>query len=132
MTSRWGRARWRRSSSRRDSARARRATRSGRGAMPEGDTIFRAAKSLHAALAGRTVTEFESAYPRLLRVDDQQPLKGRTIERVSASGKHLLIEFSGELVLHTHMRMNGSWHIYKPGDRWRKPHRDMRIVIRTK
>ena len=99
--------------------------------MPEGDTIFRAAKSLHAALAGKKVTQFESAYPRLLRVDDQEPLTGRTIDRVTASGKHLLIEFSGNLVLHTHMRMNGSWHIYRPGDRWRKPHRDMRIVIRT-
>ena len=99
--------------------------------MPEGDTIFRAAKTLHEALAGKTVAEFESVYPRLSRVDDQKPLAGRTIERVQASGKHLLIEFSGNLVLHTHMRMNGSWHIYKRGDRWRKPHRDMRIIIRT-
>ena len=99
--------------------------------MPEGDTIFRAAQTLHGALAGKTVTKFESAYPRLLRVDDQEPLAGRTIERVTASGKHLMIEFSGALVLHTHMRMNGSWHIYRPGDRWRKPHRDMRIIIRT-
>jgi endonuclease-8 len=99
--------------------------------MPEGDTIYRAAKALHTAFAGKTVTHFESVYPRLLRIDEDAPLSGRTIERVTASGKHLLIEFSGALALHTHMRMNGSWHIYRPGDRWRKPHSEMRIVIRT-
>jgi endonuclease-8 len=58
-------------------------------------------------------------------------VRGRTVERVEARGKHLLIWFSGDLVLRTHMRMNGSWHIYRPGERWQRPHRDMRIVIET-
>ena len=99
--------------------------------MPEGDTIFRAARTLHRALAGRTVTRFESVFPRLTRVDHNQPLRGRTIERVDARGKHLLIHFSGDLVLRTHMRMHGSWHIYRPGERWQRPRHQMRIVIET-
>ena len=99
--------------------------------MPEGDTIFRAARTLHRALAGQAVTRFESVLPKLTRVDADAPLRGRTIERAEARGKHLLIWFSGDLVLRTHMRMNGSWHIYRPGERWQRPHRDMRIVIET-
>jgi endonuclease-8 len=99
--------------------------------MPEGDTIFRAARTLHQALAGRTVTRFESMLPQLTRVDDDAPLAGRRVERVWSHGKHLLIAFSGDLVLRTHMRMNGSWHIYRPGERWQRPRRDMRVVIET-
>ena len=99
--------------------------------MPEGDTIFRAARTLHQALAGRAVTRFDSVFPRLTRVDDDRGLRGRTIERVEARGKHLLIWFSGDLVLRTHMRMHGSWHIYRHGERWQRPHADMRIVIGT-
>jgi len=99
--------------------------------VPEGDTIFRAARTLHRALAGRAVTRFESVFPALSRVDVDTPLSGRTIERVEARGKHLLMWLSGGLVLRTHMRMNGSWHIYRPQERWRLPHRDMRIVVET-
>jgi endonuclease VIII len=95
--------------------------------MPEGDTIHRAARTLHAALAGRTITRFESVFPQLTRVE----MTGRTIERVDAAGKNLLMHFSGDLHLRTHMRMNGSWHIYKPGERWRKRFSDMRIVLET-
>lgn len=99
--------------------------------MPEGDTIFRAARTLHRALAGRAVTQFESVYPALTRVDHDAPMAGRIVEHVSARGKHLLMQFSGDLVLHTHMRMHGSWHIYKPGERWRAPRAHMRIVLGT-
>jgi endonuclease VIII len=99
--------------------------------MPEGDTIFRAARTMHRALAGSPVTRFESAFPALNRIDHDRPLAGRTIESVSARGKHLLMTFSGDLVLHTHMRMNGSWHIYRRGERWLRPRRDMRVVIAT-
>ena len=95
--------------------------------MPEGDTIHRAARTLHVALAGRTVTKFETVFPQLARVD----VAGRTVESVDAAGKNLLMHFSGDLHLRTHMRMNGSWHIYKPGERWRKRFSDMRIVIAT-
>ena len=99
--------------------------------MPEGDTIFRAARTLNEALAGKIVTRFETVLPKLARVDDQTPLRGRKVERVTASGKNLIIEFSGALVLRTHLRMNGSWHLYRAGERWRKRRDDMRLVIAT-
>lgn len=99
--------------------------------MPEGDTIYRAARTLHAALAGRVVTKFETVFSQLARIDHEAPLAGRTVERVVSEGKHLIMHFSGDLHLRTHMRMHGSWHIYKPGERWRKRHSDMRIVIET-
>jgi len=99
--------------------------------MPEGDTIHRAADTLQRAIGGHVVTRFESVLPQLTRLDADAPLGGRTITRVEARGKHLLIWFSGDLVLRTHMRMNGSWHIYRPGERWQRPRRDMRIVIET-
>jgi endonuclease-8 len=99
--------------------------------MPEGDSIYRAAQALHRALAGKIVTSFETVLPRLARIDEDAPVKGRTIERVRAAGKNLIIEFSGDLHLHTHMKMNGSWHIYRLGERWQRPPRDMRIVIGT-
>jgi endonuclease VIII len=99
--------------------------------MPEGDTIHRAAKTLHAALSGRQVTRFETVFPQLARVDEDAPLAGRTVESVEAAGKNVLMHFSGDLHLRTHMRMHGSWHIYKPGEKWRRPRGDMRVVIET-
>lgn len=99
--------------------------------MPEGDTIFRAAQTLHRVFAGRVVTGFASVLPYLNRVVEDRPLAGRTIESVVARGKHLLITFSGNLILHTHMRMNGSWHIYRAGERWKRPVQDMRVLIET-
>jgi endonuclease-8 len=99
--------------------------------VPEGDTIFRAARTLHRALAGRIITVFESVYPALTNLDAADPVVGRTVESVSSRGKHLLMIFSGPITLHTHMRMNGSWHIYRTGERWRAPRRDMRIVVGT-
>lgn len=99
--------------------------------MPEGDTIHRAARTLHAALAGRAITRFETVLPQLARIDEDAPLAGRTIERIEAAGKNLLMHFSGDLHLRTHMRMHGSWHLYKPGERWRRRRDDMRIVLET-
>jgi endonuclease-8 len=46
-------------------------------------------------------------------------------------GKHLLVELSGDLVLRTHMRMNGSWHVYRTGERWQRPRASMRVVLET-
>jgi endonuclease VIII len=99
--------------------------------VPEGDSIFRAARTLDRALAGKVVTRFESVLPALTRVDEDAPVAGRTVDAVNAAGKHLLMRFSGDLVLRTHMRMNGSWHIYRPGERWQRTAGDMRIVIAT-
>ena len=97
--------------------------------MPEGDTIFRAARALQNVLAGKVVTGFETTIAKLASVDDQNPITGRTIERVEARGKWCLIFFSGDLILLTHMRMSGSWHIYKTGERWQAPRSAMRVVI---
>ena len=127
--------------------------------MPEGDTIFRAARTLHRALAGHAVTRFETQYAHLARVHDDAPITGRLIERVDARGKHLLIWMSapgvgnrvrgaggrvpgatseaeprhggGALVLRTHMRMSGSWHIYRTGEPWQRSSATARIVIGT-
>src|SRR6188508_3030086 len=99
--------------------------------MPEGDTIFRAARTLHRALAGKPVVRFESMFPALTRIHEDAPITGRTVERVRSLGKHVLMQFSEGLTLRTHMRMNGSWHIYRPGETWRRPRIDMRIVVAT-
>ena len=99
--------------------------------MPEGDTIFRTAQALHRYLSGRVVMRFESVFPALTRIDHDRPLAGRTVGGVISRGKHILMTFSGDLVLHTHMRMHGSWHGYAPGARWRLPARDMRVLVAT-
>ena len=127
--------------------------------MPEGDSIFRAARTLHRALAGHVVTRFDTAYAPLARVHDDTPITGRTIEAVDARGKHLVMRFSGDLTgsdaalsraasggpvgarlqfawrgplaLRTHMRMHGSWHVYRPGERWQRPPREMRVLVAT-
>jgi endonuclease-8 len=99
--------------------------------VPEGDTIFRAARTLHRALAQKVVVRFESMLPKLTRVHEDTPVTGRTIESVTSAGKHLLVRFSDDLVLRTHMRMNGSWHIYRPGERWHRRRSDMRVLVAT-
>ncbi len=97
--------------------------------MPEGDTIFRTARSLGRALAGKPITAIRSTYPTLTRFNDDSPLAGETVDRVEARGKWLLIHFSGGATLATHMLMSGSWHIYRHGELWRQPRANMRIVI---
>jgi endonuclease-8 len=99
--------------------------------MPEGDTIFRAARTLNRALAGQSVTGFETQLPKLARVDVDSPIVGRTVENVEARGKWMMMHFSGDLILLTHMLMSGSWHIYRPGEAWQRPARDMRVVVKT-
>jgi endonuclease-8 len=100
--------------------------------MPEGDTIFRSARALQQALGGETITSFETAYASLASVNDQSPVAGRTVESVESRGKWLLIHFSGDLILATHMLMSGSWHLYRVGERWQRGRRHMRVVLGTK
>ncbi len=99
--------------------------------MPEGDTIFRSARALGRALTGKVVTHFETALAPLASVNDNTPVAGRTVENIEAKGKWLLIHFSGDLILVTHMLMSGSWHIYRVGEAWRVPRRMMRCVVRV-
>jgi len=104
--------------------------------MPEGDTLFRIASNLRKAILGQTVTRFSSPLPHVAEMYSRWPVAGRTIAAVEARGKNLLIVFrgvddSGDLVLHTHLRMTGSWHIHRHGEVWRKPERYARVVIET-
>jgi endonuclease-8 len=95
--------------------------------MPEGDTILRTATNLHRWLAGRTITE-ATAGPRPPGFPVER-LRGRTVDAVEAQGKHLLARLDSGEVLHTHMRMTGSWHVYRRGDRWRRPPHQARLVL---
>lgn len=93
--------------------------------MPEGDTIYRTAVSLRRWIGGRVITAARSSVAGL----DATRLVDRKVELIEAQGKHLLIRLSGGLVLHTHMRMTGSWHVYPTGERWRRPARQARLVL---
>ena len=95
--------------------------------MPEGDTIHRAADTMRRALRGARIDGFDSPLSHLRDVD----LEGRTVTDVEARGKHLLIHFDDGRCLRTHMRMSGSWHLYAPGEAWRKPARQARVTLRT-
>ena len=94
--------------------------------MPEGDTIHRVASNLRAALAGRRVARFEVRGRGAARVE--RPARGATVDAVEARGKHLLVTIGG-VVLHTHLGMHGSWHVYRTGERWRRPGTQARVVI---
>ncbi len=91
--------------------------------MPEGDTIHRAADRLRTALSGQPLRRVE-----LARVAPPLPRPGAVVEAVEARGKHLLIH-ADDLVVHTHQRMTGSWHLYAPGQRWQKSSRAARVVL---
>lgn len=93
--------------------------------MPEGDTIFRTATTLRRWLAGREVT---SAHGRVRGLPVER-IVGRRVDAVEAHGKHLLMRFAGGAVLHTHMRMTGSWHVYPTGEPWGRPERQARMVL---
>jgi endonuclease-8 len=92
--------------------------------VPEGDTIHRAAARMGPALEGRTVVRLD-----LPRSALRGPEPGVVVARVEAQGKHLLVHFDDGWILQTHMRMTGSWHLYRPGERWRKPAHLVRALI---
>lgn len=95
--------------------------------MPEGDTLFRTAAGLRPYLVGRTVTAARAAGPG--RVPQLDRIVGHEIRAVDALGKNLLIRFDNGLEIRTHLRMNGTWHRYRPGERWRRPPARARLVI---
>jgi len=98
--------------------------------VPEGDTIWRTARALHAALAGKAVLALASSEPAVTAVAEKLGLIGRTIEAVEARGKHLLFRFAGGAVLHTHQGMRGSWRLRRRAVTARRP-RSARAVIET-
>ncbi|MCU1438835.1 MAG: glycosylase [Naasia sp.] len=92
--------------------------------MPEGDTVYRAARRLDEALRGRTITRSDVRVPAFATVD----LTGRTVDAVLSRGKHLLMRL-GDLTVHSHLKMEGTWQLYPIGGRWTRPAHEARIVL---
>ena len=96
--------------------------------MPEGDTVWRTAQHLDQALTGSVLQRSDFRVPALATVD----LAGAAVQGTVSRGKHLLTRFSDPAVtLHTHLKMEGSWHLYRPGTRWRRPAHQARVVLVT-
>jgi len=93
--------------------------------MPEGDTLHRTAHTLQRVLAQQRLLRVRSAVPAIAQAE----LAGHVVEDVSALGKNLLIRFDDGRVLHTHLKMRGSWHVYRPGERWQRPEHQARVVL---
>ena len=100
--------------------------------MPEGDTIFRTAVVLRSVLVGGTVTAATAqAQPGMRRVPDLDRLVGAAVTSVESRGKQLLIGFDSGLTLRTHLRMSGSWHRYRPGEKWWLPRVQASVILET-
>jgi endonuclease-8 len=95
--------------------------------MPEGDTVFLTGRRLDEALGGEVLVRAELRHPSLVHAD----LTGRTVLGTGTVGKHLLTRFSGDLTLHSHLKMDGSWHLYRPGQRWQGRSHDIRVLLET-
>ncbi|MBV9313297.1 MAG: Fpg/Nei family DNA glycosylase [Pseudonocardia sp.] len=95
--------------------------------MPEGDTVYLTARRLSAALADQPLRHGELRHPRWI----DQDLAGRTVLLVRSVGKHLFLRFDDGRSLHSHLRMDGSWHLYRQGERWRHPAHHARAVLIT-
>jgi endonuclease-8 len=95
--------------------------------VPEGDTIYRAARQLDRALTGQVVESSDFRIPSLATTD----LSGSTVTGTTSRGKHLLTRFDNGVTLRTHLKMDGSWSVHARGSRWRKPWHTARVVLRT-
>src|SRR5688572_20594992 len=82
---------------------------------------------MSAALSGKPLTHSEFRHPRLI----EYQFSGLTVLTVHSVGKHIFTRFSNEYSLHTHFRMDGSWHLYLPGQRWRQPNHQVRAILST-
>ena len=92
--------------------------------MPEGDTAYRTARALNEALAGRVLDRCDIRVPAYATVD----LSGERVESVVSVGKHLLHRI-GEFTIHSHLKMEGSWEIYRDGARWHHPAWQARAIL---
>jgi endonuclease VIII len=88
--------------------------------MAEGDSIFRIARGIDRELGGKQVSVTTPGRRRPTGLPAGE-IDGRVLERAESRGKHLLLHFEGGVVLHSHLGMRGSWHLYRPGERWRRP-----------
>jgi endonuclease-8 len=98
--------------------------------MPEGDTIHHAANRIRTALEGRVPQEILTPQPRHRMDGWPQALAGKAVHAVEAHGKHLFLRFEQDITLHSHLRMTGSWGVYREGERWRRAPRRAWIVVR--
>ena len=94
--------------------------------MPEGDTVYRTAKNLDEAIGGAMLTRCDIRVPKFATVD----LTGELVHEVASHGKHLLMRI-GEYTIHSHLKMEGSWHLYRHGTKWRRPAHSARAVLET-
>ncbi|GAA0206145.1 MULTISPECIES: DNA-formamidopyrimidine glycosylase family protein [unclassified Aeromicrobium] len=94
--------------------------------MPEGDTVWRTAHHLREVLEGRELVRSDVRVPQWATLD----LSGRTVDEVLSRGKHLLIRV-GDASIHSHLKMEGAWHVLRRGSRWRRPAHTARIVLET-
>jgi endonuclease VIII len=99
--------------------------------MPEGDTIYGAARRIRAALVGAEIVSLETPHRRFERDRWPERLSGRGVRAVESRGKHLFIRFDGDLTIHSHLRMTGWWGVYERGRRWGKAPSRAWLVIRT-
>ncbi|MEO8290502.1 MAG: DNA-formamidopyrimidine glycosylase family protein [Gaiellaceae bacterium] len=81
--------------------------------MPEGDAVHRVAERL-SVLEGEIVTAL-SPHPRAALLGIVERIDGKRLERVEAIGKNLLLTFEGGLVVRSHLRMHGRWHVQPAG-----------------
>ena len=98
--------------------------------MPEGDTIHYAATRIRAVLEQRVPQEILAPQPRHRLDRWPARLAGRRVRAVNARGKHLLLCFEGGVVVHSHLRMSGSWAVYAEGQRWRRARSRAWLVLR--
>lgn len=89
--------------------------------------MYLTGRRLDRALAGRELLAGQLRHPRYGHLD----LAGRRVREVVSVGKHLLIRFDRGHSLHSHLRMDGAWHLYRPGGRWRGPGHQVRAVLST-
>lgn len=95
--------------------------------MPEGDTVFAAARRLDRALTGQVLTSSDFRIPSLATSD----ISGATVTGTMSRGKHLLTRFDNGLTLRTHLKMEGTWQVDRAGMRWRRPAHTARVILRT-
>ncbi len=98
--------------------------------MPEGDSIHHAARRIRPVLLGGPLDGVRTPSPRTAPKRWDRRLAGATVVAVEAKGKHLLIRFADGLVLHSHLRMTGSWSVRPDGARWPRAPRRAWLVLR--
>ena len=97
--------------------------------MPEGDTIAYAAQRMRPVLEGHVPDEVRTPHPRHALDRWPERLGGRAVTEIRTHGKHLFLCFDGDLVLHSHLRMTGTWGVYAPGRRWGRSPRLAWLVL---